>query len=83
MKIFVIFILLFCLTFGVVLWTNLSQYETLGSYMEFLVQFRANLSREDYFLLIGFFLPFVIPWVINTYQNQKKKDKEVSHKSNT
>ena len=83
MKIFLIFILLLALTFGIILWTNLSQYETFGSYMEFLVQFQNNLSREDYVLLIGFFLPFVIPWSVNTHQNQKKKDKEVSHKSNT
>jgi len=83
MKIFVIFILLFALTFGVILWTNLTQYETFTSYMQYLIQFRNNLSREDYLLLIGFFLPFVIPWAMNTYQNQMKKDKEVSHKSNT
>jgi hypothetical protein len=83
MKILVIFILLFSLTFGLVVWTNMTQYETFTSYFQFIMQFRNNLSREDYVLLIGFFLPFVIPWVVNTYQNQKKKDKEVSHKSIT
>ncbi|MBP0725097.1 hypothetical protein J5Y03_07810 [Bacillus sp. RG28] len=83
MKIFAIFILLFCLTFAVVLWTNMSQYETFTSYFQYIIQFRNNLSREDYVLLIGFFLPLVIPWVVNIYQNQKKKDKEVSNKSIT
>jgi len=83
MKIFVIFILLFCLTFGLVLWTNLTQYETFTSYFQFIIQFRNNLSREDYLLLFVFFLPLVIPWAVNNYKNQKKKDKEVSHKSIT
>jgi hypothetical protein len=73
MKIFVIFILLFCLTFGLVLWSNMTQYETFTFYFQFLDQFRHNLSKEDFLILIVFFLPLVIQWGVNAYQKQKKE----------